>query len=108
MVVEIRKEKWKKCGIKTLIYHNKVEKINELWHKMSHIERQLGHSNIADVVLKRIRKYWGKKTKDITEEEKQKYKAFFKSQEGVFIIEKLARDIIERCKLPEAIELRKY
>ena len=74
---------------------------------MSHIERQLGHSNIADVVLKRIRKYCGKKTKDITEEEKQKYKAFFKGQEDVFIIEKLARDIIERCKLPEAIELRK-
>ena len=74
---------------------------------MSHIERQLGYSNIADVVLKRIRKYCGKKTKDITEEEKQKYKAFFKGQEDVFIIEKLARDIIERCKLPEATELRK-
>ena len=48
-----------------------------------------------------------KKTKDITEEEKQKYKAHFKGEEGVFIIEKLARDIIEHCKLPEAIELRK-
>ena len=58
-------------------------------------------------MLKRIRKYCGKKTKDITEEEKQKHKAFFKGQEDVFIIEKLARDIIERCKLPEAIELRK-
>ena len=48
-----------------------------------------------------------KKTKDITEEEKQKYKSHFKGEEGVFIIEKLARDIIEHCKLPEAIELRK-
>ena len=57
-------------------------------------------------MLKRIRKYCAKK-KDITEEEKQKYKAFFKGEEGVFIIEKLARDIIERCKLPKAIELRK-
>ena len=75
---------------------------------MSDTEIQLGHPNIADVLLKIIQKYCGKKTKDITEEEKQKYKAFFKSQEGVFIIEKLARDIIERCKLPEAIELRKY
>ena len=28
-------------------------------------------------------------------------------KKGVFIIEKLTRDIIERCKLPEAIELRK-
>ena len=51
------------------MYHNKEEKINKLWHKMSHIETQLGHWNIADAVLKRIRKYCGKKTKDITEEE---------------------------------------
>ena len=50
---------------------------------------------------------WKKKTKDITEKEKQKYKAFFENETGIFIIEKLTRDIIERCKLPEAIELRK-
>ena len=74
---------------------------------MSNIEIQLGHSNIADVALKRIRKYCGKKTKDITEKEKQKYKAYFKGKEGVFIIEKLACDIIKCCKLPEAIELTK-
>ena len=107
MVVEMTKETWRKCGIKTFMYHNKEEKINELWHKMSHIETQLGHSNIADAVLKRIRKCYGKKTEDITEEEKQKYKAYFKGKEGAFIVEKLARDIIEHCKLPEAIELRK-
>ena len=106
MVVNIAKETWEKCGIKALIYRNKEEKINELWHKMSDIEIQLGHSNIADPVLKRIKKYCGKKTKDITEEGKQKYKAYFKGKESVFIIEKLARDIIEHCKLPEAIELR--
>ena len=60
MVVKITKEAWGKCGIKTLIYHNKEEKINELWQKMSDIEIQHRHSNIADVVLKRIRKYCGK------------------------------------------------
>ena len=48
-----------------------------------------------------------KKTKDITEEEKQKYKAFFEGETGIFIIEKLTRDITKRCKLPEGIELRK-
>ena len=48
-----------------------------------------------------------KKKKDITEEEKQKYKAFFEGETGIFIIENLTRDIIELCKLPEAIELRK-
>ena len=48
-----------------------------------------------------------KKTKDITEEEKEKYKAFFEGEAGIFILEKLTRDIVERCKLPEAIQLRK-
>ena len=78
-----------------------------MWQKVSDIETQIKHSNICDIALKRIRKYCGKKTKDITEEEKEKYKAFFEGEAGIFIIEKLTRDIIERCKLPEAIELRK-
>ena len=43
-----------------------------------------------------------KKTKDSTEEEKQKYKAFSENEKGIFIIEKLTCDIIERCKLPKA------
>ena len=47
-----------------------------------------------------------KKTKDITAEEKQKYKAFFENEKGIFIIEKFTCDISERCKLPESIELR--
>ena len=70
MVVEITKETWEKCGIKTVKHHNKKENIIESRQKMSDIEIQLGHSNIANVALKRIRKYCGKKTKDITEEEK--------------------------------------
>ena len=35
----------------------------------------------------------------------QEYKACFEGETGVFVIGKLARDIIECCKLPEAIEL---
>ena len=77
MVVEITNETWGKCGIKTVNHYNEEENIIELWQKMSDIEIQLGYSNIADVVLKRIRKYCGKKKKEITEEEKEKYKAYF-------------------------------
>ena len=44
----------------------------ELWQKMSHIEIQLGHSNIADVVLKRIRKYCGKKQKTLRKKKKKR------------------------------------
>ena len=95
----ITRETWGKCGIKTVKYCNKKTDIIELWNKMSDIEIQLRHSNIYDIALKRIRKYCGKKTKDITEEEKEKYKAFFEGETGIFIIEKLTRDIIEHCKL---------
>ena len=54
-----------------------------------------------------LKSIMAKKPKKITEEEKQKYKAYFESEKGLFIIEKHMRDVIERCKLPEAIELRK-
>ena len=45
--------------------------------------------------------------KNITEKEKEKYKSFFEGEAGIFIIEKLTCDIIELCKIPNAIELRK-
>ena len=41
------------------------------------------------------------------QKKKKKYKTFFKDNNGIFIIEKLTRDIIERFKLPKAMELRK-
>ena len=94
MVLKNTKETWGKCGIKTMKHYNEKEDIIELWNKMSDIEIQLRHSNIYDIALKRIRKYCGKKTKDITEEEKNIYKAFFEGEAGVFIIEKLTRDIM--------------
>ena len=74
---------------------------------MNDVKRQAGHLNIANAALKIIKKHCVKKPKDITKKEKQKYKAFFESETGIFIIEKLTRDIIEFCKLPKAIELRK-
>ena len=74
---------------------------------MSDSEIQLEHSNIADVVLKKIKKYCGKKTSNITEEEKEKYKAYFEGEANIFIIEKLTSNIIELCILPGALELRK-
>ena len=107
MVLKITKETWEEFGIKKINNYNEKEDIIELWNKMSDIEIKLRHSNIYDIALERIKKYCGKKTKDITEEEKEKYKAFFEGETGIFIIEKLTRDIIERCKLPEAIDKRK-
>ena len=61
MLLNIIKETWGKCGIKTVKYYNKKDDIIELWQKMSDVETQIKHSNIADAVLKRIRKYCRKK-----------------------------------------------
>ena len=106
MVLKVTKETWEKCVVKAVKHYNK-KNITKLWNRMSDTETQLRHSNIYDIALRRITKYCGKKTKDITEKEKQKYKAFFQTEIGIFIIEKLTCAIIERCKLPEAIELRR-
>ena len=62
---------------------------------MNDVKWETEHLNISDTALRKIKKHCGKKIKDITE------------KDGIFIIEKLTRDIIERCKLPKAIELRK-
>ena len=67
-----------------------------MWNKINNIEIQLGHLNIYDIALKRIKKYCGKKTKNITKEKKQKY-TFFEGKAGIFIIEKLTRAIFECC-----------
>ena len=74
---------------------------------MSDFEIQLRHSNIFILPWKELKSIVEKKPKDITKEEKEKYKVFFEGETGIFIIKKLTRDLIERCKLPEAIELRK-
>ena len=77
MVVEITKETWGKCGINTIKHYNEKDNIIELWQKMSDIEIQLGYSNIADVVLKRIRKYCGKKKKRNYGRRKRKIQSIF-------------------------------
>ena len=38
---------------------------------MNNVKKQTGHLNIADAALRIIRKYCGKKAKDITEKEKK-------------------------------------
>ena len=65
MVFIITKETWEKCGIKTLKHYNKKKDTIKLWNKMSDLETQIKHSNIYDIALKRIKKYCGKKTKNI-------------------------------------------
>ena len=60
MVLNITKETWEKCGIKTVKYYNKKEDIIELWQKMSDVETQIKHSNIADAVKKNQKVLWKK------------------------------------------------
>ena len=57
---KLRKKHEENVVLKHFIYLKKVEKINELCQKMSDVETQTKHSNIAEVVLRRIRKYYRK------------------------------------------------
>ena len=44
--------------------------MTELWQKMRDVQIQTNHTNIYNIALERIRKYYGKN--DITKEEKEK------------------------------------
>ena len=70
MVLKITKETQEKWSI-TTVKHNKKGDIIELWQKMNDFKKETGHLNIADAALKRIKRYCGKKTKDIIEKEKK-------------------------------------
>ena len=76
-VLEITKVTWEKCGIKTVKHYNEKENIIKLWQKMSDVEEQTKHSNIAGVVSKRIRKYYGKKNKRHYKKRKTKTQSIF-------------------------------
>ena len=89
MVLKITKETWGKCGIKIIKHYNEKEDIIELWNKMSEIEIQLRHSNIYHIALERIKRYCGKKTKDITEEEKKTIKHFLKVKQVFSLLKDL-------------------
>ena len=59
-----------KVWFTTVKYYNKKD-IIELWQKINDVKRETGYLNIAKAALMRIKKYYGKKTKDITEKEKK-------------------------------------
>ena len=84
----------------------KKKNLNEFWLKMCDIERRLGLVNICDSTVKRIESYYDKKIKYITKQEKKVYKTLCKDYKGVYIIEKLACDIIEGSRTPKGIEFR--
>ena len=89
MVLKITKETWEKCGIKTVKYYNENEDITELRNKISNIEMQRRHSNIYHIALERIRKYCGKKTKNIKKKKKKYTKHFLKVKQVFSLLKNL-------------------
>ena len=87
IAVKITKEKWEKCGIKTVKDYNKKEDITELWQKVSDLEKQIKHSNICDSGLKRIKKYMAKKQKTSRKKENKNIKHVLKAKQ-VFLLSK--------------------
>ena len=90
MVVEITKETWEKCGIKTVEHYNEKENIIELWQKVSDLETQIKHSNICDIALKRIKKYYGKKKQKTSRKKKNKnIKRILKAKQVFLLLKRL-------------------
>ena len=71
------------------MHYNEKENIVESWEKMSDTEVQLGHSNIANVALKRIRKYCGKKQKALQKKKKKNTKHFLKKKKVLLLLKSL-------------------
>ena len=78
MVEEIIKETWGKCGFTTVKHYSEKENIIGLWHRMSDVKRQIGHSNIADVALKIKQK--------TLQEKKIKIQSIFLKVKRVFLL----------------------
>ena len=72
MVLKITKETWEKCGIKTIKHYNGKEDMTELWNKMNEVKIQTNHTNIYNIALERIRKYYGKRSKTHHKRRKRK------------------------------------
>ena len=72
MVLKITKETLEKCGIKTIKHYNEKEDMTELWNKMNEVEIQTNHTNIYNIALERIRKYYGKRSKTHHKRRKRK------------------------------------
>ena len=78
MVLNITKETWEKCGIKTVKYYNKKEDIIELWQKMSDVEKQTKHSNIAVLPWEELKSIMTKKQKTLQKKKNKNIKHFLK------------------------------
>ena len=89
MVLNITKETWEKCGIKTVKCCNEKEDIIELWQKMIDVETQTKHANINDVALKRTKKYCDKKYKKSQKKKNKNTKHFLKMKQIFSLLKNL-------------------
>ena len=98
MILEITIETWKKCGVKTVKHYNEKEDIIGLWQKMSEILLMLScctyvliavHTNIADVVFGRIKKYYDKKQKTFQNKKNKNIKHILKVKKVFSLLKNL-------------------
>ena len=68
----ITKETWEKSGERV-----KKKWVKELWLKMSDMQKKLDHTNVTKLIKRELKGIYGKKNKDITNQEKEKDKTFF-------------------------------
>ena len=70
-------------------HDNEKKHMIELWQKVSVVEEQTNHSNIADVVLRRIRKYCGKKIKALQKKKNKNTKHILRTKRVLLYLKNL-------------------
>ena len=88
MVFKITKERWGKCGIKTVKYYNK-KVIIELWQNVSDLKTQIKHSNICDIALKELESFVAKKQKTLQKKKNKNIKHFLKTKQVLLLLKNL-------------------
>ena len=71
------------------------------------LKKKLGHSIIADPVLRKIEDYFGKRVLYITEKEKQKYKSFFKAKKVFLLLKNLLMMKLKHVNCQNSLVLEK-
>ena len=93
-----------KSGINMRAIKNEENKL-EISLKVRDIQDKLGVKNMCDLTIKEIEGIYNKKRKNITRQEKEKYKAW--ADDGfVYIPSDLALKIKMDCKIPTATDFK--
>ena len=101
-MIEISAETREESDIHIRIIKNEENK-SEIWLKIHDIQDKLGVKNMSDLTIKEIEGIYNKKRKNLTRQEREKYKAC--ADDGfIYILDDIALKLIMNCRGSEEKE----